>query len=69
MCKSSHPPTPLPLHVYASISNEIFHAIDKVYRAVNDANNALDEFKYHLVGGAAGTVTPSESYHTLFVLG
>ena len=38
----------------------IFHYKDKVYRAVNAANKALDEYKYHLVGGAAGTVSPSE---------
>ena len=35
---------------------------DKVYRAVLAANQALDEYKYHLVGGAAGTVTPSKLY-------
>ena len=43
---------------------------DKVYRAVNAANKALGEYKYHLVGGAAGTaVTPSKFYLALFVLG
>mmetsp|Transcript_31463 Transcript_31463/g.76086 ORF Transcript_31463/g.76086 Transcript_31463/m.76086 type:complete len:714 (+) Transcript_31463:170-2311(+) len=31
---------------------------DKVYRAVIAANKALDKYKYHLVGGAAGTVSP-----------
>ena len=41
-------------------------SIDKVYRAVIDANQALEEYKYHLVGGAAGTVSPSESYLHLF---
>ena len=33
---------------------------DKVYRAVLAENQALDEHKYHLVGGAAGTVSPSK---------
>lgn len=32
---------------------------DKVYRAVSDANKAQEGgYKYHLVGGAAGTVSP-----------
>eukprot|EP00986_Skeletonema_menzelii_P012326 scaffold6756_cov109-Skeletonema_menzelii.AAC.1 len=31
---------------------------DKLYRAVIDANKALDKYKYHVVGGAAGTVSP-----------
>jgi FAD/FMN-containing dehydrogenase len=31
---------------------------DKVYRAVLAENQALDEYKYHLVGGAVGTVSP-----------
>ena len=40
---------------------------DKVYRAVIAANeeeviaaNEEEGYKYHLVGGAAGTVSPSE---------
>ena len=40
--------------------------IDKVYRAVIAANQALEDYKYHLVGGAAGTVSPSEFYPHLF---
>ena len=32
---------------------------DKVYRAVVAVNEA-EGYKYHLVGGAAGTVSPSE---------
>ncbi len=36
------------------------HYKDKVYRAVNAANKALDEYKYHVVGGGAGTVSPSK---------
>mmetsp|Transcript_11911 Transcript_11911/g.13285 ORF Transcript_11911/g.13285 Transcript_11911/m.13285 type:complete len:500 (+) Transcript_11911:491-1990(+) len=31
---------------------------DKVYRAVIAANKALEKYKYHIVGGAAGTVSP-----------
>jgi hypothetical protein len=31
---------------------------DKAYRAVIAANKAQEEYKYHLVGGAAGTVSP-----------
>ncbi|KAL7490891.1 hypothetical protein ACHAWT_000408, partial [Skeletonema menzelii] len=31
---------------------------DKLYRAVIAANKALDKYKYHLAGGAAGTVSP-----------
>ena len=38
------------------------HFEDKLYRAVLAANQALDEYKYHVVGGNAGTVTPSELY-------
>jgi hypothetical protein len=34
--------------------------IDKTYRAVLAENQAHDEYKYHLVGGAAGTVSPSK---------
>ncbi len=33
---------------------------DKVYRAMIAANKALDKYKYHIVGGAAGTVSPSK---------
>ena len=36
--------------------------LDKVYRALVAENQALDEYKYHLTGGAAGTVSPSELY-------
>lgn len=32
---------------------------DKLYRAVIDENKALDAYKYHVVGGAAGTVSPN----------
>ena len=42
------------MYVYNSIT------IDKIYRAVIAANQALDKYKYHLVGGAAGTVSASE---------
>ena len=34
--------------------------LDKVYRALVAENQALDAYKYHLVGGAAGTVSPSK---------
>ena len=34
--------------------------LDKAYRAVLAKNQALDAYKYHLVGGAAGTVSPSK---------
>ena len=34
--------------------------VDKLYRAVIKANQALDKYKYHIVGGAAGTVSPSK---------
>ena len=34
--------------------------IDKAYQAVLAENKALDAYKYHLVGGAAGTVSPSK---------
>ena len=34
--------------------------LDKVYRALVAENQALDEYKYHLTGGAAGTVSPSK---------
>ena len=40
---------------------------DKLYRAVIAANKALDEYKYHIVGGAAGTVSPSKQYLILFL--
>jgi len=33
---------------------------DKVFRAVIAANKALEKYKYHVVGGAAGTVSPSK---------
>ena len=45
-----------------SHNDPIMSEIDKVYRAVIDANQALEEYKYHLVGGAAGTVSPSKLY-------
>ena len=34
--------------------------IDKTYRAVIGANEALGEQKYHIVGGSAGSVSPCE---------
>lgn len=33
---------------------------DKVYRAVIAENQAQDAYKYHVVGGGAGTVSPSK---------
>jgi hypothetical protein len=38
-----------------------------VYRAVIAANEALEDYKYHLVGGAAGTVSPSKLCLCLFL--
>ena len=35
---------------------------DKAYRAVIAANKKQEEYKYHLAGGAAGTVSPSKLY-------
>ena len=35
---------------------------DKAYRAVLAENQALDAYKYHLVGGSAGTVSPSKCH-------
>ncbi len=35
---------------------------DKAYRAVIAANKAQEDYKYHLVGGAAGTVSPSKLF-------
>ncbi len=35
---------------------------DKAYRAVIAANKAQEEYTYHLVGGAAGTVSPSKLF-------
>ena len=43
-------------HLYSSI---YMNMADKVYRAVI-ADNEEGGYKYHLVGGAAGTVSPSE---------
>ena len=47
----------------------MIHALkDKVYRAVEDANKEQDGgYKYHVVGGFAGTVSPSE-LHNIFYL-
>ncbi len=38
------------------------HIKDKAYRAVIAANKAQEDYKYHLVGGAAGTVSPSKLF-------
>ena len=45
----------------------MIHAFkDKVYRAVEDFNKEQDGgYKYHVVGGAAGTVSPSELHNIL----
>ena len=47
----------------------MIHALkDKVYRAMEDFNKEQDGgYKYHVVGGAAGTVSPSE-LHNIFYL-
>ena len=49
-------------HQPPQTSTTIHCMIDKVYRAVIAENQALDAYKYHLVGGAAGTVSPSKLY-------
>ena len=49
--EESHQPQPTPLQ----LPNVRLSLKDKLYRAVNAANRALDEYKYHLAGGAAGT--------------
>ena len=41
------------------ISTSSYLYTDKVYRAVIAANEE-EGYKYHVVGGAAGTVSPSE---------
>ena len=47
----------------------MIHALkDKVYRAMEDFNKEQDGgYKYHVVGGGAGTVSPSE-LHKIFYL-
>ena len=47
----------------------MIHALkDKVYRAVEDANKEQDGgYKYHVVGGAAGTVSPSELHNIFYI--
>ena len=41
---------------------------DKAFRAVLAENEAQDANKYHLVGGAAGTVSPSKYKICIYVL-
>ena len=44
-----------------------FYETDKTYRALKDANEAQEEggAKYHIVGGAAGSVSPCKISHFL----
>ena len=47
------------------------HALkDKVYRAVEDFNKEQDGgYKYHVIGGGDGTVSPSELHNMFYVWG
>ena len=54
------------------ISTSSYLYTDKVFRAVIAANqeaaNQEEGYKYHLVGGAAGTVSPSKRVLLLMIL-
>ena len=63
LCSLSHLfKSPLTTYTQNLLNYSYAYALDKAYRAVITANKAMEGgYKYHLVGGASGTVSPSKS--------